>query len=130
MKLVALFLLLGSSLLAQKAVYSDYSPTVKGVTIGGIQCFFWFHASVYESALAAGWEFESACYNAGKNVTLDFAQRGEYKDGGYVRTDAYYIRYIVQKSFDNHDPSTQPYNFELSARGPDDTQDFHIRLTI
>lgn len=58
MKILLLLLLLGSSLLAQNAVFNNFSPTVKGVTIGTVHCYFWFHASA-----VSPWDIEVACYN-------------------------------------------------------------------
>lgn len=58
MRLLLLLLLLGSSLLAQNAVYNNFSPTVKGVTIGSTHCYFWFHGSS-----VSPYDIEVACYN-------------------------------------------------------------------
>jgi hypothetical protein len=58
MKLLITFLLLAASAFCQNAVYNNFSPTVKGITIGTYHCYFWMHASA-----PAPWDNEIACYS-------------------------------------------------------------------
>lgn len=72
MKFLLLLLLLGSSLLAQNAIYNNFSPTVKGVTIGTVHCYAWFHASA-----PSPWDVEVACYSAGVVNYISVGKAGQ-----------------------------------------------------
>lgn len=54
--LALLFLTIG---LKAQAVYNNFSPIVKGVTIGTTHCYFWFHSAV----ASPPYDIEIACYS-------------------------------------------------------------------
>lgn len=58
---LALLSLVGLVLSAQQptAVFNNFSPTVMGVTIGQVHCYFWFHV------LPKPYDSEAACYASG-----------------------------------------------------------------
>lgn len=127
MKILLLLLLSVIGLNAQNSIYNDFSATVKGVTVGSVWCYFWFHDGVYTSAHQAGFEFESACYESGNNVDLAFKKQGQsIKDGGFTFTNGY-IRYTIRPN--TTDPTK--WDFALSSKGPSDTTDIpEMKLTI
>ena len=123
MKLIIL-LLLAISCYGQSAVYNDFSPTVKGMTVGTYHCNFFFHSSVYASN--SGWDYEVACYSGLDNRVLEFKKPGDNLDSGYTFTGGY-IRYIIKANV--IDPTK--YDFTLSGKGPSDVTDITpIKVTL
>lgn len=112
MKLIPLLLLASSYLVAQNATYSDYTPTVKGMSVGTNYCYFWFHSSV----VATGWDYEVACYSGASNLILSFKKPGATFDSGYEFSGGS-IRFIIVPN------ATDPtmYDFQVSGIGPSDT---------
>lgn len=122
MKLIIPLLLVSFSLLGQSAQYNDYTPTVKGMTVGQNYCYFWFHSAV----VASGWDYEVACYSGTNNVILSFKKSGVIFDSGFDFAGGS-IRFIIAPN--TSDPTK--YDFTVAGKGPSDLTDPQpIKVTI
>lgn len=62
------------------AVFNDFSPTVKGVTIGPSHCYVWGN-------LPGGWATEWACYENGVLVQIKVQIVGRRMVDTFIMTD-------------------------------------------
>lgn len=125
MKYIIPLLLLAGSAFGQNAVYTSFSSTVKGMTVGTNYCYFWFHNSVNPSIFAQGWDYEVACYSGSNNVVLHFKKATVTTDEGYTFTGGY-IRFIISPNMS--DPTK--YDIQIGARGTSDGADVSVTDTI
>ena len=116
-KLVLLLLLLGSSLLAQNAVYNNFSPTVKGVTIGTTHCYIWFHGSA-----PTPYDIETACYISGviKYISVGVAGQAMQDTFNYPAGN---IGWLFTSS-------GGVITWQLTGQGPSDTSAIFVTGTI
>lgn len=77
---IALLLLLGCGLASAQAVVNDFSPTVKGVTIGAAHCYFWLKAPTLPSPYVA----EAACWQGTTLQLVQAAITGVSTDESFV----------------------------------------------
>src|SRR6185436_6078198 len=62
--------------LQAQVVFNDFSPKVKGVTIGNVHCYFW--------SLVGPWDAEIACYADNVLQQLQVKSPGSFGSGYFV----------------------------------------------
>ncbi len=63
------------------AVFNDFSPTVKGMTVGTSHCYLWAH-------VAPPWDMEVACYTAGVLRQIQVQPIGQSMSGTFAFCDS------------------------------------------
>lgn len=114
-------LLTASPLVAQNSIFFEFpNSTIKSVTIGSAQCYFWFRLPL--------WYYEIACYTSGTERVLHTIQVGIQGDeinqiwtvmNVDATPSATSITWLIKPN--KADPSL--IDFDISGRGPDDTKD-------
>ena len=123
MKLLAILTLCASGLFGQNAVYNNFSPTVKGITISTYHCYFWLHASA-----PSPWDNEIACYSGSSTPLIMVGLPGVTI--GLQTLKLVSITGTITFSFTPNAMNSAQTDYVLTGQGPSDGMPLVITGTI